>query len=131
MEFLSQSQCRIQTDVAGFITDAEAASRPLLNLTPKGARGKDLLPFFLRDRELVAAEMRRVLQNRTEVRRIVTEFKPRERRALPVEVTVSQLDPMTLEWRFRFLPPASNAPTRRSAPHRAGESLNPDRVLDG
>ena len=61
------------TDLAGFITDAEQICQRLLNLTLRGARGKELLPFFVRNRFDIAGEMRGVLRTGVGSRRIAAE----------------------------------------------------------
>ena len=95
-----EEQCWIRTDLGGFITDAERSCHRLLNLTIKGARGKDLLLFFVRNRLDLVGEMRGVVRSGAGSRRVAAEFRPPARRGSSVEVSISPLDPETLEWRF-------------------------------
>jgi len=96
----AEEQCWIRTDLAGFITDAEQICQRLLNLTLRGARGKELLPFFVRNRFDIAGEMRGVLRTGVGSRRISAEFMPRDRRRASVEVSISKPNAQTLEWQF-------------------------------
>ena len=95
-----EAQCWIRTDLGGCITDAEGTCQRLLNLTLKSARGSDLLLFFVRNRLKLAEEMRTVVGSGTESRRVAAEFRPRARRGSSVEVSISQPDSQTLQWRF-------------------------------
>jgi hypothetical protein len=100
MQDSADAQCWIRTDLGGFITSTDVTCWRLLNLTPSGAEGKELLLFFVRNRLEVAGEMRGVLRSGIGGRRIAAEFRPRDRRATTVEVSISQPDPASLEWRF-------------------------------
>jgi len=100
METSSNHQCRIRTDLGGYITQVDESCRRLLNMTPKGARGKALLSFFVGNRMGIAGEMRRLLDGGTAGNRIATEFQPRDRRRTSVEVGISRPDPQTLEFLF-------------------------------
>jgi hypothetical protein len=104
METSPEGQCWIRTDLGGFITSAEGSGQRLLNLTARGARGRELLHFFVGNRLSVEHEMRGVLRTGTACRPIAAEFRPYERRATSVEVIISKQDPETLEWRFWLTP---------------------------
>jgi CheY-like chemotaxis protein len=79
----------IVTDWLGHILDLSDDAAKLLNLSPRGARGRSLPTFFVDHRQGLIADVRRASEGLIIER--VRMLRPRERRPVRVRVDVSEL----------------------------------------
>jgi CheY-like chemotaxis protein len=77
----------IITNANGQIENLSPAAAKLLNLSPRGAIGRSLLPFFVENRPALMSEVLRAVDGVIIDRR--TTLKPRDRRAIVVRIDVS------------------------------------------
>lgn len=97
----------IVTDERGFIVEISGPGHRLLNLSARGALGRNLPAFCASDRHLVFGDMSRALDGQVAEREIV--LRPRDRRPFRVRIELSReaavrVDTPRLRWVLEPIP---------------------------
>lgn len=102
---VTSTDAEIITDARGRIVDVGSRGAEILNLSPRGVRGRDLSLFVVRDR----AALKRQLDVAARGHMVVLEtiLQPRERQQRRAVVRISRLEgddaEVALQWRIELL----------------------------
>ena len=109
------------TDSYGSIVWANAAAGRLLNISPRGLRGRTILGFCAPGRERVATHMRRAVGG--QIVQETVRMRPRDRKPLSLRVDISAAEfecGGTLEWSFEPVLPVRHDLGLRTLSHKHG-----------
>ena len=94
------------TDGAGFIVDANSAAGALLNVSARHLNNRQLL-VFTRDRDAFRVLLERISRRAEPQVNGSLSIRPRERRALDLDVRIVPLSEGSGMWLWFFLPPGT------------------------
>ena len=91
----------VYTDFGGFIRALESSSAKTLNLTTRGAIGRQLLMYFDGGRDQIGLQLRRSAEGlATDVMSVT--LRPRDRRTRTVRVQLLKVDAETVAWQLEM-----------------------------